>query len=126
MCIRDRYIINVQNKSKKTIELVEYYEKLKNLELQYKEDKINQDKDLTKELLKIPNNYYVGIVPASDTGAIEMLLWSLLGERSVAVLAWESFGLDWVKDITEQLKINNSNTYKAPYGDLVNLNKQMF
>ena len=88
--------------------------------------KISNVIDLTKEILNIPNDYHIGIVPASDTGAIEMLMWSMLGKKSVDILAWESFGLDWVKDITEQLKIKNSNTYKAPYGDLVNLNKVNF
>ena len=85
-------------------------------------NKINQVIDLTKELLKIPNNYYVGIVPASDTGAIEMLLWSLLGERSVEVLAWESFGSDWVKDVVEQLKLPDTKTITAEYGKIVDLN----
>ena len=67
--------------------------------------KIQEVIDLTKQILEIPENYYVGIVPASDTGAIEMLLWNLLGKKPVEVLAWESFGNDWVKDIVEQLKL---------------------
>tara|TARA_B100000886_G_scaffold339496_1_gene305119 strand:+ start:206 stop:1360 length:1155 start_codon:yes stop_codon:yes gene_type:complete len=78
--------------------------------------------DLTKFLLKIPNDFYVGIVPASDTGAIEMLLWSLLGKKPIEVLAWESFGNDWVKDIVNQLKIPNTKVIKAEYGKIVNLN----
>ena len=78
--------------------------------------------DLTKLLLEIPDNFYVGIVPASDTGAIEMLLWTLLGEKPVEVLAWESFGNDWVKDIVNQLKIPNTKVIEAKYGKIVNLN----
>ena len=82
--------------------------------------------DLTKLLLEIPDNFYVGIVPASDTGAIEMLLWSLLGEKPVEVLAWESFGNDWVKDIINQLKIPNTKVTQAKYGKIVNLNDVNF
>ena len=77
---------------------------------------------MTKLLLEIPDNFYVGIVPASDTGAIEMLLWSLLGEKPIEVLSWESFGNDWVKDIVDQLKISNTKVIKAEYGKIVNLN----
>ena len=77
--------------------------------------------DLTKSILEIPDNFYVGIVPASDTGAIEMLLWSLLGEKSIEVLAWESFGNDWVKDIVNQLKIPNTKVIRAEYGKIVKL-----
>ena len=65
-------------------------------------DRINKVILLIKETLNIPSNYHVGIVPASDTGAIEMLLWNLLGKKPVDVLAWESFGNDWVKDIVNQ------------------------
>ena len=68
---------------------------------------------LIRETLNIPSSYQIGIVPASDTGAIEMLLWNLLGERPVDVLAWESFGNDWVKDIVNQLKIENTRVIKA-------------
>jgi phosphoserine aminotransferase len=82
---------------------------------------INDVISLTKEILEIPEDYYVGIVPASDTGAIEMLMWSLLGKKKVEVLAWESFGLDWVKDITNQLKLLDAKITKADYGSLVNL-----
>ena len=89
-------------------------------------EKISNVINLTKEILNIPSDYHIGVVPASDTGAIEMLMWSMLGKKPVEVLAWESFGLDWVKDITEQLKIKNTNTYKADYGDLVNLNEVNF
>ena len=67
-------------------------------------DRINNVIQLIRETLEVPNDYHIGIVPASDTGAIEMLLWNLLGDRPVDVLAWESFGNDWVKDIVNQLK----------------------
>ena len=78
--------------------------------------------ELTREVLEIPESYYIGIVPASDTGAIEMLLWSLLGKRGIEVLAWESFGSDWVKDIVDQLKLPNTKISKAAYGEIVDLN----
>ena len=78
---------------------------------------------LIRETLNIPNEYFIGIVPASDTGAIEMLLWNLLGERPVDVLAWESFGNDWVKDIVNQLKIENTRILKAEYGEVSNFSK---
>ena len=81
---------------------------------------------MTKLLLEIPDNFYIGIVPASDTGAIEMLLWSLLGEKPIEVLAWESFGNDWVKDIIYQLKIANTEVVQAKYGKIVNLNNVNF
>ena len=60
----------------------------------------------SKEILKLPKDYYVGIIAASDTGAVEAAMWNLLGPNGVEVLAWESFGLDWAKTITDQLKIN--------------------
>jgi phosphoserine aminotransferase len=77
--------------------------------------------DLSREVLGIPEDYRIGIVPASDTGAIEMALWSMLGERGVDVLAWESFGKEWVTDITKQLRLTDVNVYEAPYGELPNL-----
>ena len=79
-----------------------------------------------RRTLNIPPNYHIGIVPASDTGAIEMLLWNLLGDRSVDVLAWESFGNDWVKDIVNQLKIENTRVLEAEYGKIADLNKVDF
>ena len=82
--------------------------------------------DLTKLVLEIPDDFYVGIVPASDTGAIEMLLWSLLGKIPIEVLAWESFGNDWVKDIVNQLKIPNTQVITAEYGKIVNLKNVNF
>ena len=77
--------------------------------------------DKTKEILGIPDNYLVGIVPASDTGAVEMALWSLLGQRGVDVLAWESFGKGWVTDIVKQLKLDDVRVLEADYGDIVDL-----
>src|SRR5579872_419106 len=77
--------------------------------------------DLTREVLQVPADYRIGITPASDTGAVEMALWSLLGERPVDVLAWESFGEGWVSDIVKELKLANARTIKAPYGELPDL-----
>lgn len=74
--------------------------------------------DLTREVLGVPADYRIGIVPASDTGAVEMALWSLLGPRKVEMLAWESFGEGWVTDVVKQLKID-AVTRKAPYGQIV-------
>ncbi len=75
----------------------------------------------TKELLELPAGYVAAIVPASDTGAVEMALWSLLGPRGVDVLAWEAFSRDWVTDIVEQLKLTDVRALLAPYGDLPDL-----
>lgn len=74
--------------------------------------------DLTREVLGVPADYRIGIVPASDTGAVEMALWSLLGPRHVEMLAWESFGEGWVTDVVKQLKLE-ATTRKAPYGRIV-------
>src|SRR5450631_2483942 len=63
--------------------------------------------DLTREVLQVPENYRIGIVPASDTGAVEMALWSLLGARPVTTIAWESFGEGWVSDIVKELKLKD-------------------
>ena len=75
----------------------------------------------TAELLGLPKGYRVGIVPASDTGAVEMAMWSLLGARGVDVLAWESFGAGWVTDIKQQLKLDNVRYLSADYGLLPDL-----
>jgi phosphoserine aminotransferase len=75
----------------------------------------------TAELLGLPAGYRVGVVPASDTGAVEMALWSLLGPRPVDVFAWESFGKDWLTDITRQLKLEQVRTFTADYGKLPDL-----
>ena len=72
----------------------------------------------TKKLLGIPDDYRVGIVPASDTGAVEMAMWSMLGARPVDLFAWESFSEDWVTDVVKQLKLKESRVLKAGYGEL--------
>ena len=77
--------------------------------------------DETAELLKLPEGYRVGVVPASDTGAFEMAMWSLLGGRPVDVCAWESFGRGWLTDITKQLSLENVNLFTADYGHLPDL-----
>lgn len=79
--------------------------------------------DRSKKILGMPDNYLLGIVPASDTGAIEMAMWSLLGARGVDVLAWESFGAGWGADCKNQLKLTDLNVYKADYGKLPDLSK---
>src|SRR3954468_10921170 len=76
--------------------------------------------DLTREVLEVSADYRIGIVPASDTGAVEMALWSLLGARPVTLLAWESFGEGWVTDAVKQLKLE-ATVIKAPYGELPDL-----
>lgn len=75
----------------------------------------------TREVLGIPADYKIGIVPASDTGAVEMALWSLLGARGVDMLVWESFGKGWATDVTKQLKLDDVRVMEAPYGELPNL-----
>ena len=82
--------------------------------------------DKTKQILGIPEDYLVGIMPASDTGAFEAAMWSLLGERGVDVLAWESFGKGWVTDITKQLKLDDVRVLEADYGDLPDLSSVDF
>ena len=89
-------------------------------------NKLKKAIDDTKRLLCIPDNYEVGIVPASDTGAIEMAMWNLLGSRPVEVLSWEVFGKDWKKDIQEQLKIPESNYHDVDFGFLPDLSKVDF
>src|SRR4029077_2359212 len=83
--------------------------------------KIVEAVDRTKALLGIPADYRVGIVPASDTGAVEMALWSMLGPKPVDCFAWESFGESWVTDTIKQLKIKDSRVFKADYGELPDL-----
>ena len=80
----------------------------------------------TARILGLPADYRVAVVPASDTGAMEMAMWSLLGARGVDVLAWESFGSGWVTDIVKQLKLSNVNVHKADYGQLPDLSKVNF
>jgi phosphoserine aminotransferase len=79
--------------------------------------------DRTKKLLRIPDDYRAGIVPASDTGAVELAMWSMLGPRPVDCFAWESFGEDWVTDTIKQLKIKESRVLKADYGSLPDLSQ---
>src|SRR6202790_1633577 len=78
---------------------------------------------LTREVLEVPANYKIGIVPASDTGAVEMALWSLLGARPVTTIAWESFGEGWVSDIVKELKLKDVTKLHAPYGEIPDLAK---
>ncbi len=86
-------------------------------------DKLKAAIDLTREVLEVPADYRIGIVPASDTGAVEMAMWSLLGARGVDMLAWESFGAGWVTDVAKQLKLPDVRIFEAPYGELPNLKK---
>src|SRR3989440_10670253 len=79
--------------------------------------------DLTRQVLEVPADYRIGIVPASDTGAVEMALWSLLGQRAVTILSWESFGEGWVTDVLKELKLKDVSVLKAPYGELPDLSK---
>lgn len=83
--------------------------------------KLQQAIDLTHQVLEVPDDYRIGIVPASDTGAFEMAMWSLLGERPVTMLAWESFGSGWVTDVVKQLKLENASVVTAEYGQLPDL-----
>ncbi|MFI4995318.1 MAG: phosphoserine transaminase [Hyphomicrobiales bacterium] len=85
--------------------------------------KLKQAIDLTREVLQVPATHRIAIVPASDTGAVELALWSLLGARGVDVLAWESFGEGWVTDIGKQLKLKNCRVIKAAYGELPELSE---
>jgi phosphoserine aminotransferase len=80
----------------------------------------------TARILGLPADYRVAVVPASDTGAVEMALWSLLGARGVDALAWESFGAGWVSDIVKQLKLPNVMRHEAPYGEIVDLSRVNF
>jgi len=80
----------------------------------------------TRALLQLPPDYRVALVPASDTGAVEMALWSLLGPRVIDVLAWEAFSWDWVTDIVEQLKLEHVRAFVAPYGELPDLGQVDF
>jgi phosphoserine aminotransferase len=85
--------------------------------------KLKRSIDLTREVLRVPADYRIGIVPASDTGAVEMALWSLLGPRPVTMLAWESFGEGWVSDVAKELKLKDVILMRAPYGELPDLGK---
>jgi len=87
--------------------------------------KLKRAIDLTREILGVPADHRIGIVPASDTGAVEMALWSLLGARPITMLAWESFGEGWVSDVLKELKLE-AKVMKAPYGALPDLSKVDF
>lgn len=84
-------------------------------------EKLAQAINLTREILNVPADYRIGIVPASDTGAVEMAMWSLLGERGVDMVAWESFGAGWVTDVVKQLKLKDVRKIEADYGLLPDL-----
>jgi phosphoserine aminotransferase len=88
--------------------------------------RINTVVGKSRALLGLPDDYRIGIVPASDTGAVEMALWSLLGQRGVEMLAWESFGSGWVTDVAKQLKLKDCRTLTAPYGELPDLTQVDF
>lgn len=85
--------------------------------------KLNEVCDRHRALLGIPADYQIAIVPASDTGAVEMALWSLLGPLPVDMVYWEAFGLDWSKDATAELKLENVTVHKAAYGEIPDLSK---
>jgi phosphoserine aminotransferase len=85
--------------------------------------KLKRAIDLTREVLEVPADYRIAIVPASDTGAVELALWSLLGARPVTMLAWESFGEGWVTDVEKQLKLKDLTVVKSSYGELPDLSK---
>jgi len=88
--------------------------------------KINDVCDRMRALLGLPDDYLIGIVPGSDTGAFEMAMWSLLGPRGVDVMAWENFGSQWTTDVLKQLKLENSRLLDAPYGELPDLSQANF
>src|SRR5205085_9290230 len=83
--------------------------------------KLRQVLDRSRALLGIPDDYRIAVVPASDTGAVELALWSLLGARGVDLLAWESFGEGWVTDTVKQLRLSDARILRAEYGELPDL-----
>ena len=88
--------------------------------------KLKRAIELTREILQVPADYKIGIVPASDTGAVEMAMWSLLGARPVTMLSWESFGEGWITDVAKQLKLKDVTITKAGYGEIPDLAKVDF
>jgi len=89
-------------------------------------DKIKELISLSRNILKLPNDYRLGVVAGSDTGAIEMAMWSLLGSLDVEILSWENFGNDWVKDCVNELKLKNLKIHEADYGKIPDLSKVNF
>ncbi|WP_299869769.1 phosphoserine transaminase [uncultured Hoeflea sp.] len=85
--------------------------------------KLKQAIDLSRDVLGVPDDYRIGIVPASDTGAVEMAMWSMLGARGVDMVAWESFGEGWITDVAKQLKLDDMRKITAPYGELPDLSQ---
>ncbi len=85
--------------------------------------RLQQAIELTRQVLEVPDDHLIGIVPASDTGAVEMAMWSMLGARPVQVLAFESFGKDWATDVVKQLKLVDAQVLDAPYGELPDLSQ---
>ncbi len=83
--------------------------------------KLQRAIELTRAVLEVPSGHRIAIVPASDTGAVEMALWSMLGARGVDVLAWESFGQGWADDIVQEMKLADVHVLKAPYGEIAEL-----
>ena len=77
--------------------------------------------DRTRAILGVPDDYRIGIVPASDTGAFEMAMWTMMGERGLDILGWESFGAGWISDAVKQLKLDDMRVMEADYGDLPDL-----
>ena len=88
--------------------------------------RLKQAIDETRRILRVPAGHRIAIVPASDTGAMEMALWSLLGARGVDVLAWESFGVGWLTDIAKELRLTDVRVIDAPYGGLPDLSRVDF
>ena len=88
--------------------------------------KLKQAIDETRQILGVPDDYRIGIVPASDTGAYEMAMWTMLGARGVTMMSWESFGAGWVSDVTKQLKLDNVTTLNTDYGLLPDLGSVNF
>lgn len=84
-------------------------------------NKLKEAIELTRAILELPEDYLVGIVPASDTGAIELAMWSVLGQRPITMLSWESFGSSWVTDVTKHLKLSDVTHLHAGYGALPDL-----
>ncbi len=89
-------------------------------------EKLGHAIELTRELLRVPADHRIAIVPASDTGAVEIALWSLLGARGVDIAAWESFSNDWVTDVVKQLRLPNVRAFTAPFGELPDLSRVDF